>query len=286
LGGGATVDALNLNVLGESVSSSDYNLPIPANMHIILKSGNTLTISKPMTAHAGAVVEVKSGATLNVNAKVYMYDADDWDTYCMYAYYYRTYKNLTSHYDRGTGTSKTNLEDATLIVDGTVSIANQCLYTTAQGSSIIGNGGGTFTYSSLPGNTTMTQCKVLSDNVSVNIRSANLRNDNGSYTKGTASTTFKNVNGRWFTSAKSEAKANHTYDFTYIKSGDVYGTGGTNGTVAACYSKDKTGLELQNKWANIKAEGCDNWWTGIDDSHLYNYTRNTAWHQYIKTGTV
>ena len=122
--------------------------------------------------------------------------------------------------------------------------------------------------------------------MSVNIRSANLRNDNGSYTKGTASTTFKNVNGRWFTSAKSEAKANHTYDFTYIKSGDVYGTGGTNGTVAACYSKDKTGLALQNKWANIKAEGCDNWWTGIDDSHLYNYTLNNAWHQYIKTGST
>ncbi len=286
LGGGATVDALNLNVLGESVSSADYNLPIPANMHIILKSGNTLTISKPMTAHAGAVVEVKSGATLNINAKVYMYDADDWDTYCMYAYYYRTYKNLTSHYDRGTGTSKTNLEDATLIVDGTVNVGAQCLYATAHGASIVGNGGGTLKYGTLPTNTTMTQCKVLSDRVTVNIRSANMHNENGTYTRAAASTTYKNVNGRWFTSDKSTEKANHTYDFTYISSGDVYGSGGSTKTVSAVYSKDKTGLELRDKWANVKAGTCDNWWDGIDDGHLYNWTLNSAWHQYIKTGTT
>ncbi len=286
LGGGTTLDALTLSVAGESVSSSDYNLPIPANMHILLKSGNTLTVSKPMTMHAGSVVEVKSGATLNVNAKVYMYDADDWDTYCMYAYYYRTYKNLTSHYDRGTGTSKANLEDATLIVDGTVNVGAQNLYVTAGGASIIGNGGGTFKYGTLPGNTTMTQCKTLCDAVSVNIRSANLKNDNESFTKGIASTTFKNVNGRWFTDAASKIKSNNTYDFTYIKSGDVYGTGGTNTTVSACYSKDKTGLELCDKWANITDGACDNWWTGIDDGHLYNWTLNSAWHQYIKTGST
>ncbi|MBQ8099999.1 MAG: InlB B-repeat-containing protein [Paludibacteraceae bacterium] len=286
LGGGTSLGALNLNVLGESISSSDYNLPIPANMHIILKSGNTLTISKPMTAHAGAVVEVKSGATLKINAKVYMYDADDWDTYCMYAYYYRTYKNLTTHYDRGTGTSKANLEDATLIVDGTVNVGAQMLYATAHGASIIGNGGGTFIYNTLPSNTTMVQCKVLSDRVNVNIRSANLKNDNESFTKGIESTTFKNINGRWFTNAASTIKSNKTYDFTYIKSGDVYGTGGTNTTVSACYSKDKTGLALCDKWANVKADACDNWWVGIDDGHLYNYTLNNAWHQYIKTGSV
>ena len=286
LGGGTSLDALKLNVLGESITSSDYNLPIPANMHIILKSGNTLSITKPMTVHAGAVVEVKSGATLNLNAKVYMYDADDWATYCMYAYYYRTYKNLTIHYDRGTGTSKANLEDATLIVDGTVNAAAQMLYATAHGASIIGNGGGTLIYNTLPGNTTMTQCKTLSDAVSVNIRSANLKNDNESFTKGIASTTFKNINGRWFTNAASAIKADKTYNFTYIKSGDVYGTGGTNTTVSACYSKDKTGLELTDKWANIKADACDNWFAGIDDSHLYNWTMNSAWHQYIKTGSV
>ncbi|MBR4563096.1 MAG: hypothetical protein IKO26_01430 [Paludibacteraceae bacterium] len=286
LGGTAALDALTLSVMGETVSSSDYYLPIPANLKIILKSGNNLTVSKPMTMHAGSVVEVKSGARLNVNSKVFLYDADDWDTYCMYAYYYRTYYSPSLHFNRGDGTSKTNLEDATVIVDGTVSVGAQNLYATAHGANICGNGGGTFIYSTLPSNTTMTQCKVLKDNVSVNIRSANLHNDNDTYTKGIASTTFKNVNGRWFTNAASTIKANHTYDFTYIKSGDVYGTGGTNATVAACWSKDKTGLELQDKWANIKAQGCTDWWEGIDDGHLYNWSRNSAWHQYIKTGST
>lgn len=287
LGGNTSLDALNLNVLGQSVSSSDYNLPIPANMQIILKSGTNLTISKPMTMHAGSVVEIKKDATLKLNSNVYLYDKDDWDTYCMYAYYFRTYKNLTSHYNRGTGTSKELLEDARVIVDGTLDLTGSGrLYATAHGADVMGNGGGILKYGTLPGNTTMTQCKNLCDAVSVNIRSVNMHNDNGSYTKGIASTIFKNVNGRWFTSAKSTEKANHTYDFTYIKSGDVYGTAGTDGRVYACYSKDKTGLALQDQWANIKAEGCDNWWVGIDDSHLYNWTLNNAWHQYIKTGST
>lgn len=205
----------------------------------------------------------------------------------MYAYYFRTYKNLTSHYNRGTGTSKELLEDARVIVDGTLDLTGSGrLYATAHGADVMGNGGGILKYGTLPGNTTMTQCKNLCDAVSVNIRSVNMHNDNGSYTKGIASTIFKNVNGRWFTSAKSTEKANHTYDFTYIKSGDVYGTAGTDGRVYACYSKDKTGLALQDQWANIKAEGCDNWWVGIDDGHLYNWTLNNAWHQYIKTGST
>ena len=285
LGGGASIDAIQLSVMGESVSSSDYYLPIPANMHIALRSGCTLNLTKAMTMHAGSVVEVKSGATLNINARVHMFDQEDWGTYCMYAYYYRTYRNLTSHYNRGEGTSKATLEDATLIVDGTVNVGAQMLYATAHGANICGNGGGTFVYGTLPGNTTMTQCTNLSDANSVNIRSANLHNDNASYTKGIAATTFKNINGRWFSEAASTIKSNKTYDFTYIKSGDVYGTGGTNATVAACYSKDKTGLVLQDKWANVK-KGCSSkWFDGIDDGHLYNYSLNKAWHQYIKTGS-
>ena len=191
LGGKTSLDELKLNVLGQSLYSSDYNLPIPANMHIILKSGNALTISNPMTMHAGSVVEVKSGATLKLNSNIYLYDKDDWDTYCMYTYYFRTYKNLTSHYNRGTGTSKELLEDARVIVDGTLDLTGSGrLYATAHGADVMGNGGGILKYGTLPGNTTMTQCKTLCDPVSVNIRSANLRNDNGSYTKGIASTTF------------------------------------------------------------------------------------------------
>ena len=287
LGGKATLDALTLSVMGESVSTSDYNLPIPANLQINLASGTNLTVAKPMTVHAGAVVEIKSGATLKLNSNVYLYDKDDWDMYCMYKYYYRTYKNLTIHYDRGTGQTKDILEDATMIVDGTLDLTGSGrLYATQHGANVCGNGGGQVKYGTLPGNTTMTQCKELKDNVSVNIRSVNLHNDNETYTKGIASTTFKNVHGRWFTSAKATEKANHTYDFTYIKSGDVYGTGGTNGTVSSCWSKDKTGLELQDKWANIKAQGCTNWWQGIDDTHLYNWSLNSAWHQYIKAGTI
>lgn len=221
LGGATSLDALNLRVMGTSVSSADYNLPVPANMKIILASGTNLTVAKPMTMHAGSIVEIKSGATIKLNSNVYLYDKDDWGTYCMYAYYYRTYKNLSSHFNRGTGTTKDILEDAQVIVDGTLDLTGAGrLYSTAGGSNVMGHGGGTLIYGTLPVNTTMTQCTNLCDPVNVNIRSVNMHNDDGTYTKGIASKTFYNVNGRWFVSGKQIPDASkHTHQFTYIKSG-------------------------------------------------------------------
>ena len=60
MGGTAALDALTLSVMGETVTSSDYYLPIPANLKIVLKSGNNLTVSKPMTMHAGSVVDIST----------------------------------------------------------------------------------------------------------------------------------------------------------------------------------------------------------------------------------
>lgn len=47
-----------------------------------------------------------------------------------------------------------------------------------------------------------------------------------------------------------------------------------------------TGETLRDKWVNIVAEGCANWWKGIDDTYLYNWSLNSAWHQFVKTGTI
>ena len=280
LGGASVMDAISLNVLGEDFSSEDYNLPLPANVHVILADGSNSAISKPLVAHAGSIIEVKSGGKLTIGGTLYLFDKDDWDMYCMNKYY-GVYNSPSVHFDRGTGATNDILEDATIIADGTVTVTGN-LYATAHGANIMGNNAGTLTYSKLPGNTTMVQCKERVKNVSVAVRSANLHNENGTYTKGSVAT-YKNVNGRWFLSSKSTPKSNKTYDFTYIKSGDVYGTGGTNATVSACYSKDQTGTDLRDKWANIKASICDDWWDGIDDGHKYNYYENNAWHQFIKT---
>lgn len=285
--GTASLDALNLSAMGTSIKSSEYNLPIPANMHIILNSGTT-TISNPMVMHAGSVVEIRTGATLTLNSNIYMFDKDDWNTYCMYAYYYRTYASLTNpHCDRGTGTTKDALEDARILVDGTLKFGtNGRLYSTTHGSNVMGNGGGQVQFGTLPSTTTMVMCTNLSDQNNVSVSYANLCNEDGSYTKSIASNTFNNVNGRWFVSTAASPKTDHTYSFTYIKSGAVYGGGGTNATTPAIYTNDKTGVVPTMKWVNVQADACDNWWKGSTDGYFYNYTLHNAWHQFLPTSTT
>ena len=292
ISGNSTLSAITLVALGYTISTTDYNLPLPANMRVIFKEGATSTLSNRIVMHAGAVMEVQEGATLTINSPLYLFDKDDWGKYCMGNYYYRTYASPSKHFSRGTGTSKDNLEDATLIVDGTVVTvdASKCIYASEHGANIMGNGGGSIVFPELAANTTMKQCYNPGGDVTststddVKVRQGCLHNENGKYTKPSAGVTYMNVNGRWFSAAKSSEKANHTYDFTYISSGDVYGTGGTHSTVSACYSKDKTGTEIIDKWVNIQALGsCANWWEGIEDLHLYNWTMGNAWHQFIET---
>ena len=289
LSGTAQLDALNIKVY-ISMSSSEYNLPISNSMHIILADCN-MTLSKPMTMQAGSVIEIKEDATATLESNLYMFDKDDWGLY-IHNYYFRSFNNLTSHKNRGAENSNAGLEDAKLIVDGTLNITGGkgYLYSTTGGANVMGNGGGKIVFGgALASSGTLYQVTVNASSPYINwvtnaINTANLCNEDGSYTKSMASSTFFNVHGRWFVSGKQNEKADHTYDFTYISSGAVSGTGGTNSTIDAVYSNDKTGLELQMKWANVDKTGqCPNWWLGMTDSYFYNWTLGSAWHQFIPT---
>jgi len=281
MSGTTQLDAINISVMGISVSSKDYNLPISSSMHVIMNSN--ATISKPMVVQAGAVIEVKSGYTLTCSSNVYIFDKDNWGEYCNKKYYY-TMTNLTSHKNRGNGTSNELIDDAKLIIDGTLNVTGK-MYTTAGGADIMSNGGGKIVFSTLPTSTNIVMCTGVSDNEDVPVASANLHNEDDSYTQvRTANSTFYNVNGRWFVAADKDEKSNHTYNFTYITSGAVSGTGGTSGSTPAVYSWDKTGLVLQQKWHNVSADACPNWWVGTD-TYFYNWTLNSDWHQFMPTAT-
>lgn len=295
MSGTTQLDALNVDVEIITVSSTEFNLPLSSSMHIILTNCNT-TISKPMVVQAGAVVEVKADATLTLSSNVYVFDKDQWGQYCRDKYFY-SMANLSIHKDRGAGTSNAGLDDAKLFVNGgTVNITGK-LYTTTSGADIMGSDGGKITFSSLPSAGNIVMCTGVSDNENVAVASANLHNENESYTQAKANKTFLNINGRWFnqTDGAAAEKANHTYDFTYISSGAVSGTGGTNTTTDAVYSWDKTGLELRQKWANVtySCEGKDEnenthyWWQGQGEqaTWFYNWTLNSDWHQFMPTAT-
>ena len=274
LGGTSQIDELSIKInalfLSINVKSSDFDLPINSSMHIIL-TNSSVTLSKPMVLQPGAVIEVKNDADIILSSNAYLYDKDNWGAYAGTDYYFHSYPNLTSHKNRGNGKSNDLLDDAKVIVDGTVSVTGK-LYSTASGANVMGNGGGKIVFSSsLPTATTIPAFTGNGDAVSggVAVNSTNLCNEDESYTKAIASTTFYNVHGRWFKSGNQNENADdHTYNFTYIASGAVSGTGGTDvspNTHNAVYAPDKTGLIAGMKWCNVEQD--------VTCSNIFNATQ-------------
>lgn len=301
LSGSAQLDAIKTKIYVD-INSADFNLPISSNMHIIFDNCN-MTLSNPVQILPDAVIEIRPNATANLESNLFLYDVDDWQKGTV-KLYFASFKNLTSHKNRGDGSSKDNLSDAKLIVDGTLNVTGK-IYSTTGGANIMGNGGGKIIFPSTlasssniyqlwgPAGGTQTSTSVtissmLADDAylePVAVNQANLYNENDSYTKSIASSTFHNVNGRWFVAADKDPKDNHTYKFSYITSGAVSGTGGTSDWTPAVYSWDKTTLELGQKWMNVSGPTCDTWWTGID-TYFYNWTLESAWHQFMPTATT
>ena len=302
LSGTAQLDQLTVSVnvgFTVTVKSSDFDLPICGNMHIILTNCD-MTLSKPMTMHAGSVIEIKPDATITIASNLHIFDLDQFDMFANNKYY-MTINNLTSHKYRGTGTTKEYIDDAKLIVDGTLKVTGG-IYTTANGANIMGNGGGKVIFqSALPGEKniwflkggssgtkdggTLYQYKGILGKGAVDIyltpyavNAANLCNEDGTYTKSLANKTFHNVHGRWFVDGKQNERSDHTHEFTYMASGNS----GDNVTTPAVYSHDRTGLEPRMKWFNVSEDGCTDWWVD-GNSRLYNWSKFSDWHQFIPT---
>ncbi len=302
LSGTTQIDALNVDAGITEVSSANYNLPITSNMHVIINSN--ITISKPMTILPGAVLEIRSGYTATISNNLYMYDTDDWGKGVL-KYYFYPFKNLTVHKSRGVG-DVNDLEDAKLVVDGTLNITGK-IYSTTGGSNIMGNGGGKIIFPAKlyespclyqawggANGTQTSTTRTLSywaastdtyvEPISVN--SANLHNEDGSYTKSIASTTFYNVHGRWFAgSAKDPNPTDHTYTFTYLNNGNA----GNSVTTPAVYSSDKTGLMAGYKWVNVSLDNTfcgSKTYRGIDGHYYYYNNASTdavsKWVQLVK----
>ena len=285
MSGTTQLDAIQIYVIIVNINSGDFLLPIASNMKIIMTSN--LTLSKPIAIHAGAELEIKEGANVTIDTEVYMFDNNEWDIWVKNTYF-RILSGLSAHKYRGDGSDKSLLDDAKLIVDGTLTVSsNGKIYSTASGANIMGNGGGMIVFqSALPDASSVKMFKSTTIDDThydvVPMNAANLCNEDGSYTRSIASSTFHNVNGRWFVDGKQNEKADHTYDFTYIGTEDADEDGVMdNVETLAVYSKDKTGLEEGYKWANVAQDGLcsDNY--NAAGSIIYNYTKNNAWTQFI-----
>ena len=301
---------VTISIASRTINSADFDLPICSNMHIILTKCD-MTLSKPMTMHAGSVLEIKPDANVTIASDLHLFDYDQFDQFA-YNKYFMTVNNLTSHKYRGTGAAKTDavtgepyIEDAKVIVDGTLTVDGGGLYTSSSGANIMGNGGGKVVFkSTLPSEKSIWFLKGGASGTSAggtkfhfggilgrgecdiyltpySMTAANLCNEDGTYTK-SAKNTFYNVNGRWFVEGKQNERTSagleHTYEFTYMASGNS----GDNVNTPAVYSHDRTGLEPRMKWFNVNTDACANWWVD-GSSRLYNWTKFSDWHQFIPT---
>ena len=279
---------LNLPFVGD-FDSGDCNLPISNSMHVMIANCN-MTLAKPLTVQAGAVLEIKNTATVDLIAPIHMFDVDEWGLY-IHNYYFRSFNILTSHKDRGAENSKAGLDDAKVIIDGTLNVKSGqgAIYATTGGANLMGNGGGVINFEgALPtDNGPLWQVNVLSGSPYITWvenpeNAANLHNEDDSYTRSIGYAKFYNINGRWYHEEDKDELEDHTYWFTYMDNGNTGEDVGTN----AVYSHDKTGLEAREKWYNVDAdENCADWWIGQADGNHYNYTYLNAWHQFIATET-
>ena len=289
------------------VDSKDYILPIPSSMHLILDNTD-VTLSNALCLLPGAIAEIHNNATLTINTNMYVYDVSQWDKYCLSKYFITYNTPFTNHLVRSTA-DMSQLDDAKFIIDGTCTINNgKYLYSSSSGANICGNNGGRMIFSgSLPAATNAYQVKGSATGSSsdydvkisgtftsdvyltaIPVAAANLHNENNTYTKSIASTTFHNVHGRWFAgAAKDENASTHVHTFTY-RAGENVGTAtenmnaGSDATTPAVYSWDKTGVDLRQKWADVSGPVCTNWWQGkgTQSTYFYNWTMSSDWHQF------
>lgn len=148
LDGEFSLNELSINISSSiGLNSSKFILPITNNMDITILKGGVGKLDKPIKLLPGAKLSIENDAEMQLNSDLYVYDCNEWDLYSLDAFV-RTMSTKTSP---GIKISRSNTQkgmgNASLIVDGTVSVGNNGnIYTTTTGASVVSNGKGTITY--------------------------------------------------------------------------------------------------------------------------------------------
>ena len=154
--GVAEVNSLNLKLAGASVSSSSYVLPFTNNMTVDLTSGSKLTVNQTAALLPSVSVTIEKNAELVVpkNQSMYIYDVDEWEPYCVNNKKFVSvpYSPSPNRYVR----KETDLVDAKIDVNGTLTAAGS-VYTTTSGANICSSEGtGKYVQKGIPGKETTT----------------------------------------------------------------------------------------------------------------------------------
>ena len=199
ISGIATLNSIVLEVMGMTINSRDYVLPISNNVTINITNGTT-TLTSDVALLPGVIVNIADGAELKVGeeASLYVYDQDEWSKNYVYTGGNSGYVPVL-YSPSGKGTR--SLADAQINVAGTLTSAGS-IYTTKSGANICSNSAGKYVQESAPGTDTITYQadQAHSEMCKIPITAATLRNADGSYTETAASNagdTYVYANGKW-----------------------------------------------------------------------------------------
>lgn len=130
--GSVALNSIALSVLGFDVNSNAYVLPINNNVTLNIHSGTT-TVNQDVSLLPGVQVSIDSGAELKVasGCSLYIYDKDQWGTYCNGGQFKSVAYSPTKAKTRTTA----DLVDVIIDVNGTLT-AEGYIYTTEGGADI------------------------------------------------------------------------------------------------------------------------------------------------------
>lgn len=188
--GPAGLNSIALTVMGVSVDSKDYVLPINNNVDMQILSGTT-TVSEDAALLPGVTVSIAKGAELKVadSASLYVYDAERWGDYCSAG----NKKFIPISYSPSKRYTRTqdDLIDAEIDVNGTLTAAG-AIYTTGtpteDGANICSSKGtGVYVQQGQLGKSSETYQCIQDDRTpnytAIPITAAKLHNGDGSYTE-------------------------------------------------------------------------------------------------------
>ncbi len=201
INGTAELNSLKLSLMGISVDSSSYVLPITNNMSINIASGGKLTVNQSASLLPGVEVNIAENGDLDVASgkSLYVYDGDDWGNYSITKKFYPVAYAPSKTYNR----TDADLADARITVDGSLT-AEGSIYTTDKGAAICSSGAGQYVQSGTPGTETVTHQYTQSyssvTDHQIAITPAKLLNADGTYTEtasAKAGDTISYVSGTW-----------------------------------------------------------------------------------------
>ena len=178
LNGSAAINALKVSLVGQSVDSGSYVLPIMNNWDFELKSGS-LSLNQDMAFLPGLTATIDKGAVMSIASgkNLYVYDSDSWNGLGVSTISYSPSEHKTR--------TAADLTDVKLTVNGTFE-ADGYFYTTGDGADISSDGSGKVEFTSGAGtNTTTYQVKSGGSTEYIDIPITSAKLHNGSQYAGT-----------------------------------------------------------------------------------------------------